>query len=113
IRLLPRRRGQMVTPKNYGTFVFVGFCAWRIIACSTNAGPGGTAGFGTGGSSFGAGGGGGAGAQHPLGGAAGVPSAGNTGGAFLNVGQGAASGANSREMDSSCHPIKEVPEKVV
>jgi hypothetical protein len=57
--------------------------------------------------------GGGSGAQHPLGGAAGVANAGSTGGAFLNVGQGAAAGANTRDMDSSCHPIKEVPEKIV
>src|SRR5882724_78628 len=103
----------MVTPKNYVAFVLVGLCAWRVVACSASSGkmgPGQGGAAGTSGAAASTGNSGGAGARSGFGGASGF--VGNPGsGGFLNIGQGGTSGAN--DMDSSCHPIKTMPEKII
>ena len=99
----------MITSKNCYAFLLVGFCAWRVMACSASAGPG-FAGAG-GMTAFGG---------NPSGGA---PSTGS-GSVHVGAGSGTAQGTggviffgsgggNAREQDSSCHPVAEIPEKVI
>ena len=104
----------MVTSKNCVAFILVGLCSWRIVACSAKTGPGVGVGPGAGGF-LGTTGGGGAssGAVPGAGAASGAFGSGNAGSSFLNVGQSGNAGSNTRDMDSSCHPIKEAPEKIV
>jgi hypothetical protein len=99
----------MVTSKNYVAFIFVGLCAWRVVACSANTGNSGNGGPGSGGFPSGASGGGGASSGGRS--VVGTGSAENGNGGALIIGQSGNAGmSNYRDMDSSCHPIKEKPE---
>lgn len=108
----------MVTAKKCAALILIGCAAWRLVACSANTGP-----------QLGAGGYGGSGAGGPFppgagatpGAGGGMQSAGTgpiisqgSGGSIINLGTaGNAGNSNLRDVDSSCHPIKETPEKII
>jgi hypothetical protein len=99
----------MITSKNYGAFLLVGFCAWRVMACSAESGLkfGGTGGAAPFGGNPGGGASGSGTGSFPTG--SGSSTNEGTGGIIL-FGSG---GGATREQDSSCHPVAEVPEKVI
>jgi hypothetical protein len=102
----------MPRPRNFAAFLFVGFCSWRVVACSpskvNDGAPSGVGGLYVGQTT----GGGGAGAQTGSGAGFGTAASGNgMGGAFLNINQ-AGNAGSSRDRDSACHPLSETPEKV-
>lgn len=107
----------MVTAKNCAAFVFIALASWRVMACSASTGPTGAGYAGSAGNSFLTASGSTPGMTHPSGsgGSSAIISGGNGGSGFITVGVSgsAGSGIVTRDMDSSCHPIKETPEKIV
>ena len=110
----------MITAKNCAAFVLIALASWRVMACSSSTGPTNGGGAGAGGSTFmlgvgtGASAGTGTGTLQSTGSTGAILTSGNGGSSFLNLGSSGSAGSNvmTRDMDSSCHPIKETPEKV-
>src|SRR5260221_1511104 len=102
----------MITSKNCGAFILVGLCAWRVMACSSSKGPSEGGQGGTGGYYFGAGGGASSAGRPGTAGSFGAaPSQGQGGSDFIFIPQGGTT--NMRGMDSSCHPLAEIPEQMI
>jgi hypothetical protein len=110
----------MVTGKNCAAFVLIALASWRVMACSASTGPTGGGYGAAAGNSFLQGSGSTPGVApssttRPGSGGSGAIVSNGSGGSFINLGTSGNAGSNvvTRDMDSSCHPITETPEKII